>query len=161
MKMGVTGHQNLGGAKVIDWLREELSKIVQGDLVDQAYSSLAIGADQLFAEICLENSIDTIAVIPCSNYEKTFTNQHLAAFDTLLSKSQKIIHLDYPSPSEEAFLNAGQYIVDCVDMICAVWDGEPAKGTGGTADIVTYARSKNKIIIHLNPKTYQINYYGK
>lgn len=161
MKIGITGHQNLGGAEVIDWLRQELSKIVRRDMVGQAYSSLAIGADQLFAEVCLENGIETIAVIPCAGYEKTFSSQHLVAFDRLLSKVKKIIYLDYPTPSEEAFLNAGQYIVDCIDTICAVWDGEPAKGSGGTADIVNYAESKNKTIIHFNPKTYQINYYGK
>lgn len=161
MKIGITGHQNLGATEVISWLRREVSKIVCEAKIDRAYSSLAIGADQLFAEICLANGIEIIAVIPCSGYEKTFNGQFLETFTTLLNKSAQAVYLNYPTPSEEAFLKGGQYIVDCVDTICAIWDGEPAKGVGGTADIVNYAVSKNKMVIHLNPKTYQINYYGK
>jgi hypothetical protein len=32
-----------------------------------------------------------------------------------------------------------------------VWDGEPAKGLGGTGDVVGYAVQKGKDLIHLNP----------
>jgi hypothetical protein len=32
-----------------------------------------------------------------------------------------------------------------------VWNGKPAKGHGGTADIVDYALKCNKRIFHINP----------
>ena len=37
------------------------------------------------------------------------------------------------------------------ELLLAVWDGLPAKGLGGTADIVTYATQQRKEVIHLDP----------
>jgi hypothetical protein len=41
---------------------------------------------------------------------------------------------------EEAYYAAGRYIVDHADRLIAVWDGDPPRGLGGTADVVDYAR---------------------
>jgi hypothetical protein len=38
-------------------------------------------------------------------------------------------------------MRAGEKVVDLSDTLLAVWDGLPAKGYGGTADVVTYARA--------------------
>src|SRR5262249_46236711 len=40
----------------------------------------------------------------------------------------------------------GQKMVDMSDAVMAVWNGQPANGKGGTADIVVYAQGKNKDI---------------
>ena len=37
------------------------------------------------------------------------------------------------------------------DLIFAVWTGKPAKGKGGTADIVAYAIDKKIPVVHINP----------
>jgi hypothetical protein len=44
--------------------------------------------------------------------------------------------------TERAHLAAGQVVVDRSERLVAVWDGKPARGIGGTADIVSYARQK-------------------
>jgi hypothetical protein len=31
-------------------------------------------------------------------------------------------------------------VVEASELLVAVWDGEPARGLGGTADVVAYAR---------------------
>jgi hypothetical protein len=59
--------------------------------------------------------------------------------------------LPYPFPSEEAFWNAGKYIVDHSDLVVAVWDGEAARGLGGTADVVQYALTVGRKVVHVNP----------
>jgi len=35
---------------------------------------------------------------------------------------------------------ASKLMVDEADELYAVWDGKPARGYGGTADVVAYAR---------------------
>jgi len=39
-------------------------------------------------------------------------------------------------------MDASRFMVDNADRLIAVWDGEPARSYGGTADVVTYAREK-------------------
>jgi hypothetical protein len=52
---------------------------------------------------------------------------------------------------QESYFAAGKKVVDATDLLVAVWDGKPAKGLGGTADIVKYARQELKPIIHVDP----------
>lgn len=58
--------------------------------------------------------------------------------------------MDFFECSEYAFLKAGKHMVQKSDIIFAIWDGQKAKGLGGTADIVEYAISVEKEVIHLN-----------
>jgi len=48
-------------------------------------------------------------------------------------------------------MEAGEKIVEEADIVVAVWDGKPAAGLGGTADIVEYARELEKPLIWINP----------
>jgi hypothetical protein len=41
---------------------------------------------------------------------------------------------------EDAYLAGGLALVDDVDVLVALWDGEPSRGRGGTAEVVQYAR---------------------
>ena len=42
-------------------------------------------------------------------------------------------------------------MVDRCDVLIAVWDGEPARGPGGTAEIVAYALERGRPIVHIRP----------
>lgn len=152
MRIGITGHQNLNIA-VIDWLKHELFIEIKQLNVNEAFSCLAIGADQIFAEIVLANEIPLTAVVPCLNYEITFDSNGLALYNNLLSRSKNTIKLSFKEPTENAFFEAGKTVVSNSDILFAIWDNLPAKGLGGTADIVSFASSLNKKIIHLNPIT--------
>ncbi|MGW4103078.1 hypothetical protein [Streptomyces sp. NPDC004976] len=44
------------------------------------------------------------------------------------------------STHEQAYLGAGRWIVDHCDRLIAVWDGRPARGLGGTGNVVANAR---------------------
>ena len=43
-------------------------------------------------------------------------------------------------------------MVDRSERLVAVWDGKPARGIGGTADIVSYARQKGVPVVVLWPE---------
>lgn len=142
MKIGLSGHQDIP-QEAIAFVKQGISSIVsrlKDDLV--GVSSLAAGADQLFASTVLEYGGRLHIIIPSEGYETTFSEtDDLNRFRLLLKKADTVETLNYPEPSEEAFFAAGHRVVDNSDLLIAVWDGKPAEGRGGTADIVHYARS--------------------
>nr|WP_239110703.1 hypothetical protein [Streptomyces microflavus] len=112
------------------------------DGATQALSSLAVGADQLFADLALTCGAELTVVIPSGDYEACFENAaDLARYRLLKSRAAREIRLDFPHSTDEAYYAAGAYIADHCDRLLAVWDGRPARGLGGTGDIVTYART--------------------
>ncbi|MGR3871416.1 hypothetical protein ACUXZZ_22895 [Streptomyces graminifolii] len=144
-RIGVTGHQNLP-AKAIPYIREELHKILssmgEGQLIE-ALTSLAAGADQLFAQIALSCSASLRVVVPSEDYADTFqTARERQRFIELKNSASRCVKIGHTNASEQAFFDAGVYIADNSDLLIAVWDGRPARGFGGTADIVNYANSK-------------------
>ncbi|HEX8396780.1 MAG TPA: hypothetical protein VF644_05105 [Pyrinomonadaceae bacterium] len=158
MKVGITGHQNIGSTSEIKWVENSLIKAIREYKVSEGFTCLAVGADQLFAEILLKESIPCVAIIPSHNYEKTFENENdYKNYETLLSSAHKVIELNFEKPSEIAFFEAGKKVVNCSDIVFAIWDGKPVEGLGGTADVVEYAVMKNKAVIHFNPETQKVN----
>jgi len=156
MNVGITGHQDLRGAE--DWIRETLRQIVLGLKVQHGLTSLAWGTDQIYAEILQELNLPYTAVIPCSQYESTFSDpKKLHNYSELLHRAQKIETLNFHKPEGIAFYEAGKKVVDGSEKMIAVWDGGKAKNLGGTADAVSYALSKRKEVIHLNPLTKTIS----
>jgi hypothetical protein len=146
MKVGVSGHQKIPRG-ALQYIKEEIRQTLQrfgsGKLI--GLSSLAAGADQLFASIILDVGGRLEVVVPSHNYESSFASQDDRAQYLKLSKQAgKVETLPYPFPSEDAYLAAGMHIVDQCDLLIAVWDGLPARGKGGTADIVDYAKGRGR-----------------
>ncbi|MER5611587.1 hypothetical protein [Streptomyces sp. NPDC002215] len=141
-RIGVTGHRTIpqeAHAHVLAGLRAALCGH-EGTL--EALSSLAVGADQLFADLALARGADLTVVIPSGDYESCFEDAaELARYRALKDRAVREVRLDYPHSTDEAYYAAGAYIADHCDRLLAVWDGRPARGLGGTGDIVTYARS--------------------
>lgn len=144
MRIGLSGHQEMP-PEALTYVRKGITEIiskVEDRLV--GISSLAAGADQLFASLIVEQGGQLRIIIPCQGYETTFSNDgDLKRFWLLLKMAGKVETLNYPEPSEDAYLHAGYRVVDNSDFLIAVWDGKPAKGKGGTADIVQYAQKRD------------------
>ena len=152
MIVGVTGHQNIP-RNAIKYIRRGLAQVLSryaGDLT--GVTSLAAGADQLFAQEILNIKGQLHVVIPSKHYEDTFDSKRIrSSFLKLKNYAAHVETLDYPQPSEDAFLEAGRRIVDLSSIMIAVWDGLEARGKGGTADIVAYARESDIDIIIVWP----------
>lgn len=158
MIIGVTGHQRLEDPAAWEWVRAALNDILEEHPGAVGISSLAIGADQLFAESVLSHNMKLISVIPCLEYVDTFDQTAVAMYKSLLSSATEKIQLSFIAPSEKAFYAAGKKIADLADILVAIWDGQPAKGLGGTGDIVKYAEEQHKDIIHINPISQEVVY---
>jgi hypothetical protein len=150
--VGVTGHQDLGDGRVVKWVRTALAEQIARRRVRRGLSSLAAGTDQIFVEELRSAHIEFEAVIPCDGYEATFSdNATRAKFKGLLACAARIHRLPFPMPTEEAFFAAGKWIVSQCDVLFAVWNGLPAHGLGGTADVVAVAQANRRSWIHIDP----------
>lgn len=138
--IGMTGHQGLTPETevlVARAIADELRGVP--DLV--GITSLAEGADQLFAEHVLAAGGGLVVIVPAADYIRTFSDDSARErFRRLLDRATDVIHLPFETSSEDAYWAAGRTVVDRSDRILAVWNGKPAGGLGGTADVVAYAR---------------------
>ncbi len=151
MRVGVTGHQHRPG---IVW--SEVGARISAVLASLprplvGLSCLAGGSDQVFARAVLEHGGSLEAVIPIRDYRDTMELEDAESFDGLIAAAA-VFELDLACPREAAFFAAGRWIVDRCDVMIAVWDGKPAAGTGGTADVVAYAREVGRTLVVLDVK---------
>ena len=163
MKIGISGHQRFEN---LDWVKETLEKEIKKlkdecDETDEkliGISSLAIGADQLFAELILEFGGELIAVLPFEGYERTHEEgADRNRYFSLLEKATSTKTLPAQTTDQESYMEAGKYVVKNSDILITVWNGKKAAGLGGTGDAIKYARKRSKKIIHLNPVICEVN----
>lgn len=128
---------------------DELLRSIDQPIV--GWTSLAMGADQIFAEAVLAAGGGLVFVNPCQGVESTIGADCIEAFERLRSVSREIPP-PFPEPTPEAFWAAGQTIADTVDQLIAVWDGEPSAGLGGTADVVEYRQSLGRPWVRVWPR---------
>jgi hypothetical protein len=90
-------------------------------------------------------------VIPFQGYERTFRVRQQSQYRFLSSKATAKEVLSTSGTDEDAYLAAGKRVVELSDMMIAVWNGQSAKGRGGTADIVAFADRRQVPLVHINP----------
>ena len=153
MKIGITGHTNLAPATeklVHDAIRDTLTPYLSDGFT--GVTCLAKGADQVFAQVVLEIGGDLAIVLPSPNYrDKNVKPANRATFDELLSGASDVAYLPFEEPGREAYMAASEELVARSDLMVAVWDGGPAGGHGGTADVVTYAREQGRQVLVVWP----------
>lgn len=143
MIVGETGHQDLTDASGWRSLRSLLT-----DTLDElppplvGITSLAVGADQLFAQQILGRGGELRVVVPFPDYVDRFSGMDRTRYRRLLKSAAEVLVLPRSGSDEDCYMAAGQYIVDHCEFLVAIWDGRPARGLGGTADVVAYARRR-------------------
>jgi hypothetical protein len=143
-RVGVTGHQELPDDSVA-YLVEGVRAVLHDCAPPlRVVTALATGADQLVAREVLRDGGSVHAIVPAGNYESTFSPGDLHHYKFLIAQADEVTRLDFPEPSEQAYWAAGKAVVDGCDLLVAIWDGEPARGLGGTGDVVAYATDLGK-----------------
>ncbi len=164
VRIGVTGHRTLEdedsvAAGVAATLRR-IRAVFAGSSLTPVYftilSALAEGADRLVvrqAFAVLGENVRVEAILPrdADDYMEDFTSaasKH--EFEELLARASTRPMPATVSPAE-GFERAGRYVVDQSDVLIAIWDGEPARGRAGTAEVVAYARSRGRPVLLVEP----------
>ena len=156
-RIGITGHRRLENPAAWPWVEE-----VVGRELDTApkplvvVTSLAVGADQLIARLGAARGARVHAVLPFAGIERTFAAEDLPAYRRLVSQASVEV-LQTPGTDEDAYLAAGRRVAELSDIMIAVWDAKPAKGKGGTADVVAYAVASGVPVVHINPIERTVN----
>ena len=149
--IGITGHR---------WVEETEEVQHRVDLVlsklHHAYpdrewvvlSLLAEGADRIvvkrihqFAGVIAKH----VVILPLSleEYQKDFSNlESRQEFMHLLAQADDLVELFPKRKRDEAYAQAGQYILENCDVLVAIWDGRAERGKGGTGEIVRHARQR-------------------
>jgi hypothetical protein len=152
--IGACGHRNIANS-------DELTGAVktQCEALKKSYphspfvilSALAEGADRLIAKVAMKAlGAELIAVLPMppEEYERDFqTAESRDEFRALLKSALYVRVADAPpgdawkvegEPRNIQYARAGAIIADHAQVLFAIWDGKPARGTGGTADQVVW-----------------------
>jgi hypothetical protein len=142
-RLAITGHRDLPEetARLVDAaLRAEIAKRNDGNLV--GISCLADGADTLFAQAILDAGGTLIVVIPAKKYRKGLPKDHHPVYDRLLAQASNVIALNRIESGPDAHMEASVRLLAEADELIAIWDGQPARGYGGTADVVKAATQR-------------------
>lgn len=154
-----SGHRppKLGGFyipnPIFNYICFETERLLKELKPDKCISGLALGYDSYAAKICIKLGIPFIAAIPFEGQERLWKNKSKEEYKYLLDKAEEIIYVCEPGFAKWKFQKRNEYMVDRGNIILACFGGT----TGGTYNCVTYAKSKNKEIIIINPKNWMIN----
>ncbi|WP_026122358.1 hypothetical protein [Nocardiopsis halotolerans] len=143
-RIGITGHSNLS-VDSVTLVRKALEKALAPYAGESlvGVSCLARGADQLFAEAVIEAGGEVEVVLPSADYREAKVKPgDLDRFDDLLVRSSLVRYMPHRRADRAAYEDANEAVLDGVDLLFAVWDGQPSGGRGGTGDAVEAARER-------------------
>src|SRR5262249_32632293 len=126
--------------KVREAISDQLGRDDDGDMT--GLSCLADGADQIFARAVLDAGARLEVIVPATAYRDGLPEQARGEYDSLLAVATGITRLDFTESTSEAHMAASQAMLAAADRLYAVWDGKPARGYGGTADVVAEAKNR-------------------
>ncbi|HEV7903125.1 MAG TPA: hypothetical protein VGO96_04725 [Pyrinomonadaceae bacterium] len=160
LAVGVTGHRKLPDEKaaalavrsVLEQIREKLPAEPNTQVYFTILSPLAEGADRLVAREVLKlegSQLETVLPFDKDEYVKDFPHTK-AEFESLLQQSKRVKQLGGKSAREHIYTPVGRHVVDHCDVLVALWNGQPAGGEGGTAEIVQYARDMKCPLFWIN-----------
>ncbi len=153
VRIGVTGHRVLSDVQKLEDAVESILDRIAGrfpadrtPLLYRIVSPLAEGADRLVARAVLKRpEADLVAPLPfpLERYLDDFkTPESQLEFEKLYRQALRhpVVSPDSQLSDDERYERVGQEVVDNSDLVIALWDGLTARGLGGTASIIEYAR---------------------
>jgi uncharacterized protein (DUF952 family) len=147
--VGVTGHRLVEDRANVERAVAGVAAVLAGRAGARGWrvvSALAEGADRIVATAGLAAGADLDAVLPLEpdDYRADFAGPgSVAEFDGLLARADSVaVTGAWPDGSRErAYANAGTAMLGRCNVLVALWDGQPARGVGGTAEVVAAAEA--------------------
>jgi len=158
MNCAFSGHRpnkllHLGGYNLKDIRYDPLRDLIKKYLIDlnvtKILSGMALGIDQLVAEIAIEMNIPYIAAIPFVGQETAWPKQSQEYYQELLNQASEIVVVCKGVYAAYKMQIRNQYLVDNSDVLIAIFN--TSETSGGTYNCIQYAEKQNKQIIKINP----------
>jgi hypothetical protein len=141
-RIAISGHRALPGptADLVD-------KAIRAAVAEHApdvtgLSCFADGADLIFARAVTDLGGKLVAIIPASEYRAALPEPAHPEYDRLIDQAASVHRMPFTESTSHALMEASKAMIDQADELYAVWDGQPARAYGGTADVVAYARAQ-------------------
>ncbi|ONI90247.1 hypothetical protein ALI22I_13070 [Saccharothrix sp. ALI-22-I] len=155
MRVGITGHSKLA-PDCVDAVRTEIRAALEAEAAGGSplvgVTCLAPGADQLFARVVLELGGRVEVVLPAMDYREKLKPEKRAEYDELLARAHVVSVLPNELSGRHAYVMANERMLASVELLIAVWDGQPPDGRGGTADVVETARASGVPVVVVWPE---------
>lgn len=111
---------------------------------------MALGTDQVAAEILVQRKLKWTAVIPCADQDKMWKPHQRSHYRKLVEQASKQVTL-YKQYSAGVMQARNQWMVERADICLAVFSGDPHGVGGGTATTVKMAHDRNLLIYQYIP----------
>ena len=135
--VGFTGHRQLRDPAAVERVMHDVLTGLRAEEGVEwlALSSIAEGADMVFARLALRLGLGWEAVLPLppAEFRADFSPGPWRDVETLLGEAEHARVIGERTAREDAYLDCGMDTVNHCDVLLAVWDGEPSRGRGGTA----------------------------
>jgi len=192
--VGVTGHRNIASnnKRLSNIVAKELRAVVRRHKGAPIIilSGLAEGADRLVADVARETlgaGLWAVLPLPDRLYLRDFaTAGSIAEYKALKAASQRVIEAPlmgtrrslarYGEPRNHQYAWIGAFIAKRAQVLIALWDGAPGRGTGGTAHVVDWFLAGStprgyrisraprvepragvaRTLLHINPETHKV-----
>jgi len=151
--IGITGHRDM---VVTEEIKEKLinffTTLKEQNQEIELLSPLADGADRLVADIYLDifqDRANLIVPMPFNQerYMQDFDIHSKEEFLKYLNIAKSVFQVD--KKDECNYKSVGIYVADNSNLLIALWDGGYNQKSGGTGDIVSYAKEKDIDIFHI------------
>jgi hypothetical protein len=156
--VGFSGHRHIAdparAAAAIAGALGVLRQEAPGEWI--GLSSVATGSDQVFVEQILNLGMSWHAILPLprAEFKKDFGAADWDRVEQLLTRAGHLQVINENGSREDAYLDCGMETVNGSDVLIALWNREPARGKGGTADVVDYAKSIGRPVLILDPVSF-------
>lgn len=89
--------------------------------------------------------------MPAARFRDGIPPESHATYDDLLGQAIKVHRLDFIESTAETHMAACELMISIVGELIAVWDQQPARGYGGTVDVVAHARDCARTVLIVWP----------
>lgn len=152
--IGITGHRDIVET---EQLKKDIKKLFTDLYIENQeivlLSPLADGADRLVADIYLEvfkEKAKLTVPMPFNQerYMEDFDKDSKEKFLEYLKVTDRVFETENTQGCN--YKSVGIYVVNNSDILLALWDGTFNHKSGGTGDIIQYAKYRNKRIEHFS-----------
>lgn len=148
-----TGKSKLWGWNMSDphykYVKQKLAEYCVEHDIDTIISGMALGFDQLGAEVALELGLNLVAAIPFENQDSEWPEKSKRHFHDLLSKAKLVVNVSGEEEYKRQYMqDRNEWMMNNADEVFALYDGS----SGGTDNAVRYANRIEQPIHILTPQ---------
>ena len=165
LAIGFTGHRKLADESIC---RQAIRAFLaaQKDAyrgIVYGVSSAAAGGDQLFSECCIELGIPLRVLLPrpAEQFRADFDPASWQRTERILAAAVSVDVTGSWETLNEQYYDCGIATVAQSQLLLALWDGELARGAGGTQQMVAYARQTGHPVAWIHSRTALLEWFNQ